>query len=98
VRTGEMACYLYWEKKLHKTSTSFDTPYSYSKQTREVYLYMAGKLNLITNRSSFTALFDQAHRKEIEQYLRKDKINFRKISEEGLSTLFDYCARFDQDQ
>jgi len=98
VRSGELSCYLYWEKKLHRTSTSFDTPFNYSKQTRRVYIYKNGQLHLISNRSSFTSLFNQAHMKEIEQYLKREKIHFRSATVESLSNLIDFCTRFDQDQ
>lgn len=98
VRTGEISCYLYWEKKLNKTSSSFDTPYNYSKQTRRVYIYKKGQLYPISNRSSFTSLFNQAHMKEIELYLKREKIRFKSATEESLSDLIDFCTRFDQDQ
>ena len=98
VHSGEISCYLYWEKKLYKTSSSFDTAYNYSKQTRRVYIYMKGQLYPISNRSSFTSLFNQAHRNEIEQYLKREKIRFKSATEESLSNLIDFCARFDQDQ
>lgn len=98
VRSGDISCYLYWEKKLHKTSASFDTPYNYSKQTRIVYIFRKGHLYIISNRSSFTSLFNQVHKKEIEQYLKREKIRFRNSTEESLSNLIDFCARFDQDQ
>jgi hypothetical protein len=97
VRTGDISCYFYWVKKLHMSSSSFNTPYSYSKQTRKVYLYKEGQLHLISDRSSFATLYNQAYRKEIEQFLRREKIRFRNVSEESLSHLIDFCIRLDQD-
>jgi hypothetical protein len=95
VCSGDLACYFYWEKKLFKTSSSFNTPYSYSKQSRLIYLYKTGQLYLIGNRSSFTGLFDQAQRIEIEHFLRQEKIRFRKISEEQMNRLIDFCKSLD---
>lgn len=92
VRSGTISCYLYWYKKLFKTSTSNNTPFKYSEAFREVYFYKSGELHPIKNRSSFTDLFDPAYEKEINHFLRSEKIRFKKASDESLGKLVDFCT------
>ncbi len=91
VSTGDIACFLYWEKKLFQSSSTSNTPYRYSKPSRDIYLYKTGEMYPIGGRSSFLALFDEAAWKEIKSFLRREKIHFRSASDETLGRLMDYC-------
>lgn len=92
VRSGEISCYLHWEKKLFQSSTSSNTPYKYTKQFRKVYVVKEGQLFPVGNRASFTGLFDKVHEKEISRYLRREKIRLGKASDQSLGLLMDYCV------
>ena len=92
VSSGDISCYLLWEKKLIRSTASGNTSYNYSKQSREIYIQTEGRLQLVNSRSSFTGIFDEAYRKQIKGYLHREKIRFRNASDEMLSDLMDFCA------
>jgi hypothetical protein len=88
---GDISCFLRWEKTLIRSTVSGTTNYKYSKQSRWVYLQRKGHLFHIKNSSSFANVFDEAYRKEIKDFLRREKINFRNASDEQLGKLMDFC-------
>ena len=90
--SGEISCYLLWTKKLYRSSTSGNARNVYLKPSREVYLHREGKLYEIRNSSSFTSIFDEAYRKEIKDFLRREKISFGNASDEQLGELMNFCV------
>ena len=91
VSSGDMSCFLLWEKTLYRSTVSGNTSYKYSKQSREVYLQREGRLYVVRSRSSFTSNYDEAYRKEIKEFLRREKIRFRNASDEKLGELMNFC-------
>jgi len=89
--SGDISCFLLWKKTLFRSTASGTTSYKYSKQSREVYLQKEGRLYVVKSSSSFTSVFDEAYRKEIKEFLRREKINFRNASDEKLGELMDFC-------
>ena len=45
VSSGEISCYIYWEKKLAYSPSSFSTSYNYNKASRRVYFFKSGQLH-----------------------------------------------------
>lgn len=91
ISSGEISCYLLWTKKLYRSSTSRNAKQVYLKQSREVYLQKEDQLFPVKNKSSFASLFDEAYRKEINAFLRREKIRFKDVSDEKLGELIDFC-------
>jgi hypothetical protein len=89
--SSDMSCFLLWKKTLSRSTASGNTSYKYSKQSREVYLQREGRLYVVRSRSSFTSIYDEAYRKEIKEFLRREKIRFRKASNEKLGELMNFC-------
>jgi hypothetical protein len=91
VSSGDISCFLRWEKRLNRSSYSGNTSYKYSKQSREIYLQKGGQLYVVRSRSSFTGIFDEAYQEEIKGFLRREKIRFRNASDEKLGDLMNFC-------
>jgi len=89
---GDLSCFLLWKKTLIRSTVSGTTRYTYSKQSREVYLQREGQLFQVKNASSFTGMFDDAYQKEIKAFLRREKIRFRDASEKELLELMNFCS------
>jgi len=89
--SGDMSCFLLWKKNLSRSTVSGNTSYKYSKQSREVYLQREDRLYVVRSRSSFTSIYDEAYRKEIMEFLRREKIRFRNASDEKLGELMNFC-------
>ena len=90
--SGDISCFLLWKKTLSRSTVSGNTSYKYSKQSREVYLQREGRLYVVTSRSSFTSNYDEVYRKEIKEFLRREKIHFRNASDEKLGELMNFCV------
>jgi hypothetical protein len=91
--SGEISCYLLWTKKLYRSSTSSNAKFRYLKQSREVCLQREGRLYVVSSRSSFTSIYDEAYRKEIREFLRREKIRFKNASDEKLGELMNFCTQ-----
>jgi hypothetical protein len=89
--SGGISCYLLWTKKLYRSSTASNARIRYLKQSREIYLQREDRLFRIKNRASFAGFFDEAYRKEIKEFLRREKISFRDASDEQLGELMSFC-------
>ena len=91
VSSGDISCLLHWKKKLYRSPSSGITGNKYLKQSRTIYLQKEDQLFPVNNRSSFTAIFDEAYREEIKGFLRREKIRFRSASEKKLGELMNFC-------
>lgn len=91
VSSGDISCFLRWEKRLNRSTYSGITSYKYSKQSREIYLQWEGQLYAVRSRSSFSGIFDEAYQKEIKGFLRREKIRFKDASDEVLGRLMNFC-------
>jgi hypothetical protein len=91
VNSGEIFCYLYWGKAMFYSPSSGATAYNYTQPTRNIYLQKSGRLYTIKSRSSFTDQFDEVYRKDINRFLRTEKIHFNKTTTESLHRLMEYC-------
>jgi len=90
--SGDISCYLLWEKTLYRSTVSGNTRYKYSKQSRKIYLQREGRLNVVRSRASFISLYEETYRKEIKAFLRREKIRFRNASDEKLGELMNFCV------
>ena len=91
IRSGKLTCLSYWEKNLIYSSTSKKNSYSFHKQFRSNYFLDNHRLRSIQSKSSFLTLFKQEYRREIKSYVRKEKIHFRKLSDEDLIKVLEFC-------
>jgi hypothetical protein len=89
--SGGISCYMLWTKKLYRSSAASNARIRYLKQSREIYLQREDQLFRVKNRASFAGIFEEAYRKEIKEYLRREKINFRDASYEQLGELMNFC-------
>jgi hypothetical protein len=98
VYTGEISCYLTWKKNLVFMSTSVTNPYTFTSQSRKVYLYVSGQLRFIKSVSSLIEIFGSQYKKEIRRYKRRHGINLRNVSDESLRQLIEYCINLTDDK
>lgn len=67
------------------------TPYGYYSQLgSDVYISRDGKLYYVSTKKRLLQFF-KPFKNEIKKYLRKQKINYKKISSQELHNLFKYC-------
>ncbi len=90
IRTGEISCYLAWEKEMSITGTP-KTPYTFASQSRDAYLLVSGQLKSFKSLASFIKILGKENNKEIRRYRRQHRIRLRSASDEDLKQLIDYC-------
>jgi len=96
VRTSELPCFLFWEKDVIFIPSSYTT--FFTPQSSKAYLMVSDRLNSIKNASSFIRIFGKQFRGEIRRFKRRNRINFRNISEESLKELINYCTSLADDK
>ncbi len=96
VSTGELPCFLYWKKNMVLTTAPLST--HFTSQSGKIYLLVSGRLNSIRTTSSFINIFGKQFRGEIKRYKRRHRINLRKVSDESLRQLIDYCISLTGDK
>jgi len=97
VHSGEVSCFISWEKDLVYSPSSNTTLYNFTSQSRQTYLLISGRLYPFRYKSSFTKIFDKQFNKEIRRYLRGHQIYLREASDEQLRELVNFCINLKGD-
>lgn len=89
VNAREVSCLLFWDKNMSIEGSTFTT--HFTEQKGDIYLLVSGQLYQIKNTASFIEIFGEQFSREIKRYKRRHKVSFRKVSDEGLRQLVNYC-------
>ena len=95
VNTEEVSCFLFWGKTMSIEGSSLTT--RFTSQSAEIYLLVSNRLNLIRNTSSLIEIFGKEYSREIKRFKRRYRVSFRKVSDEGLRQLINYCVSLTYD-
>lgn len=96
VNTGEAPCFLLWGKTMSIEGATLIT--HFTQQKGEIYLLVSDQLNLIRNISSLIEIFGKQNSREIRRFKRRHKVSFRKVSDESLRELVNYCVNLTNDK
>ena len=97
ISSGEISCYLAWEKDMTLTGAP-GMPYTFTSQSRDAYLLVSGQLNSFKSVSSFIKILGEENNKEIRRYRRRHRIRLRSASDKDLNQLIDYCISLTDDK
>jgi hypothetical protein len=92
IRSGNLACYVHWEKQLTPTQNSLQYLGHFTDPIRTCFLEYGGGLHPFRSRKSFAAIFTENTRREIKRYMRVNGIRFRAASPGELTTLIDFVS------
>jgi hypothetical protein len=87
---GPVRFLFFWRKSLDLDGAIGSYFYAYSQPVRDSYIQMKGLIVPFNSRNSFLKIFDASKRPEIKAFLRKNKINVRKATDQEMMGL----ARF----
>lgn len=90
---GGIKCLLAVHKDLDFTSMGVTTGYSYSKEIKDYYLVVNEKVHQFTNKASFLKLFPAGKRSQIRARIAQLQLKFRKIDDQKMKKLIEYCDR-----
>lgn len=89
--TGPNRILYFWEKDLELDNVQGSPKYTFTSAKKEMYLYTGGSVLKYRNNKIFYSLFDSDKSTVIKEYLRKNKINVKKVTDKTMTELISYC-------
>jgi hypothetical protein len=81
----------FWRKKLELDNIQGSKNYSFSAARKEMNVYIGNQILRFWNNKEFYSLFDSDKRITIKRYLRKNRINVKKATDQTMTGLIYYC-------
>ena len=92
IRTGNLACYVHWQKYLTGVQNNLRYYGSFTNPARDYWIDSGDGLRTFRRRRSFVALLPDSARKEIGGYLRNHGIRFRNADPAELTRLIGFTS------
>lgn len=89
--TGPNRILYYWEKYLNLDSFQGSKNHFFSNPKKEMNVYAGNQILRYWNNKIFYSLFASDKRIAIKEYLRKNKINVKKATDQTMTRLIFYC-------
>lgn len=89
--TGPNRILYFWKKDLELDNVQGSPKYTFTSAKKEMYLYTGGSVLKYRNNKIFYSLFDSDKSTVIKEYLRKNKINVKKVTDKTMTELISYC-------
>jgi hypothetical protein len=89
ISAGLMPCFLFWEKEVNFSVSSYAT--QFTSQSAKIYLLVSDQLYRVKNTSELIDVLGKQYRGDITRFKRRNNLSFRKVSDEKLGQLIDYC-------
>ena len=98
VSSGKKYCLYYWEKNLSYSPSSIWNPYYFTPQKKKAYIVINSKTYPFKSKKSFLKLFPAQHQKEIEQFIRANKIWVKNGTENSIRRLVEFCNQLTENK
>jgi len=92
IRVKDLTCYTHCNKQLLLTANNLEYAEYFTNPSQSFFLEYNGTISTFSNRRNFSSRFHSNSRKQIRKYMRKNSINFRKISSEELIGLLGHIS------
>lgn len=89
---GPVRILYYWRKALKLDETVGSSNFIFSRAIRDSYVLMDGQLKPFSTKRSLIRLFDPGHRAVIKSYLRKNKVNVKKASDQSMAGMITFIS------
>jgi hypothetical protein len=89
---GRAQILYHWRKNLDVDGTIGSCGFTFTRTVRDSYVFMNGQLQPFSTKRSLIKLFDPAHKQEIKNYLRKNKINVKKSSDQVMAEMITFIG------
>ena len=91
--SGQVTCYIHWEKGIQSIHNSVQYTYEYTKPQRSYYFNIGDRTHLYVNRKSFLDIFAEAIQAEIKKYIKHQHFSFRNASPEEIQGLLVFINK-----
>lgn len=89
---GPVRILYYWRKTLDVEGSIGSYYLTFSHVIRDTYVFKDGQLKPFSTKRTLIRLFDPGHRSEIKSYLRKNKINVKKSSDQVMAKMITFLG------
>lgn len=89
---GQVRILYFWRKTLNIDGSVGSYHFTFTRALRDSYVFMDGQLKQFRTKRSLIRLFEPAHRPEIKSYLRKNKVNVRKSSDQAMAAMIAFIG------
>ena len=85
----------HWEKQLTLSLQTGNKNYNFTEPVKTMYLSRNEGFNRFRNNKSFIALFEPGRKDLIKKYLKQNRINVKKASDDIMLNLISYCSQLE---
>ncbi len=89
---GPLRILYYWQKYLSLDGTIGSSGYLFTLADRDSFVLMDGQLKRFKTKRSLIRLFEPEHRPKIKSYMRKNKINMKRASDEAMAEMITFIG------
>jgi hypothetical protein len=80
----------FWRKNLGLNDAIGSANFIFKPSVRDSFIFMGGKLNAFWTKKSLIRIFDPQLRPQIKSYLRKNRVNVKKASDQQMTELIRF--------
>jgi hypothetical protein len=89
--TGPNRILYFWKKDLELDNVQGSKKYTFTSAKKEMFLYRGGNILKYRNNKTFFSLFGSERSTIIKEYLKKNKIKVKKVTDKTMTKLISYC-------
>ena len=93
IHSGNYSCYVGWSKELQVNTAGSIAGYNFTNDYCIYYIVHKGIVHRFSNKSSFLKIFPANQRVMIRRYLASNYIKFKKIDDNSLRELVNFCEK-----
>lgn len=93
IESGDLCCLYFWKKRFNYSSTSIRNTSSFSSPKKKTYLILNDEIWPFNTKRSFLKLFPEGHQKQINQFIRTNKIWSKEIPDNMMHQLINFCDK-----
>jgi len=91
IESGDLCCLYLWKKKFNNLSPSIRNANSFSPSKKKTYLLLNEKIWPFNSKRSFLKLFPEGDQKQINQFIRTNKIRLKNTPDNTMHQLINFC-------
>lgn len=95
IESGDLYCLYFWKKKFINTRTSIRNANSFSPPKKKTYLVLNEKIWSFKTKRSFLKLFPEGYQKQINQFIRTNKIWSKEVPDNMMHKLISFCDKLE---
>ena len=89
---GPLKVLFYWRKNLNLVSAIGSSDYTFTRAARDSFVLANGQFKPFRNKRGLLKLFDHTWRPAIKSYVRKNRVNVKKATDQALTKMINFIG------